>query len=651
MKPVLLLLTLLISIQSIAQTSADVAFQISTTTTVSPPSIKLTWRKVMNVTTYHVSRKLRTDVSWTVLVNNLTVNDTTYTDNTLLVGKGYEYRVSDPSMITTGYIAAAINLPATHNMGKLLLLVDSNYIAALTTEIRTFELDLVKEGWMVERINIGRTQPVASVKQSIRNSYMASPGLLKGLVILGHIPVPYSGSLNPDGHPDHSGAWPTDLYYCDTLSAYWTDVSINNIAASRPENHNIPGDGKFDQTQLPFTGTNLFCGRIDVFDMPAFSANDTLLMQRYLLKDHEYRTAQKTYRMRGLIDDNFGYFSGEAFGQNGFRNLASLLHPDSVQVGDYFPDMKANTYLWSYGCGGGWYQGAGGVGNTNNFQTDTIQSVFTMLFGSYFGDWDNQNNFLKAPLAGPGSALTNCWAGRPNYFFHHMGMGEPIGRSYLETIKNPNLYQPFGYGFKYIHQALMGDPSLKMYPYRGASNLVADSISGGSIATLIWLDSPDPQALGYHVYRSASLTDSFKLLNINYTTNNSYNDSTAPAGKNIYMVRAVKLQQTNTGTFYNLSPGIIDSTSILIPFAVNDRETDQLQINVYPNPATDFTLVESPAEIITGIKVNDISGRTVFSKQLNAHSLRIITEKWTPGIYEIHITTAKGDVTRRISVR
>jgi hypothetical protein len=32
---------------------------------------------------------------------------------------------------------------------------------------------------------------------------------------------------------------------------------------------------------------------------------------------------------------------------------------------------------------------------------------FTMLFGSYFGDWDSQDNFLRAPLA-QGLTLTNA---------------------------------------------------------------------------------------------------------------------------------------------------------------------------------------------------------------------------------------------------
>jgi hypothetical protein len=38
-----------------------------------------------------------------------------------------------------------------------------------------------------------------------------------------------------------------------------------------------------------------------------------------------------------------------------------------------------------------------------------------MVFGSYFGDWDSQDNFLRAPLAS--GALTSAWADGPTGIF------------------------------------------------------------------------------------------------------------------------------------------------------------------------------------------------------------------------------------------
>ena len=80
-----------------------------------------------------------------------------------------------------------------------------------------------------------------------------------------------------------------------------------------------------------------------------------------------------------------------------------------------------------------------GVGSTSDFAANDPQVVFTMLFGSYFGDWDSQDNFLRAALATPTYTLACVWAGRPYWYFHHMGLGETIGFSARVSQNNSHL--------------------------------------------------------------------------------------------------------------------------------------------------------------------------------------------------------------------
>ena len=94
---------------------------------------------------------------------------------------------------------------------------------------------------------------------------------------------------------------------------------------------------------------------------------------------------------------------------------------------DWFSTLATQSYLWGYGCGGGSFTGAGGVGSTADFAATDTQVVFTMLFGSYFGDWDTTDNFLRAPLATSTYGLSDAWAGRPAWYFHPMGLGETLG--------------------------------------------------------------------------------------------------------------------------------------------------------------------------------------------------------------------------------
>jgi hypothetical protein len=50
--------------------------------------------------------------------------------------------------------------------------------------------------------------------------------------------------------------------------------------------------------------------------------------------------------------------------------------------------------------------------------------VFTMSFGSGFGDWDSPDGFLRAAL-GSGWPLTEVRAGRPHWSFQNMDVGDP----------------------------------------------------------------------------------------------------------------------------------------------------------------------------------------------------------------------------------
>ncbi|HQW25191.1 MAG TPA: T9SS type A sorting domain-containing protein, partial [Saprospiraceae bacterium] len=174
---------------------------------------------------------------------------------------------------------------------------------------------------------------------------------------------------------------------------------------------------------------------------------------------------------------------------------------------------------------------------------------------SYFGDWDSQDNFLRAPLA-QGTTLTNAWSGRPHWILHHMGLGENIGYSTRLTQNNNSLYF-FSYGARFVHIALMGDPTLRNDVVAPASNVSVTDI--GPYNQLTWSPSPEP-VLGYHVYFKGEEDSQFVLLNqIPHPDIAFTHDCVADTGLLTYMVRAVKLQQSPSGTYYNLSQGSTDT--------------------------------------------------------------------------------------------
>jgi hypothetical protein len=237
---------------------------------------------------------------------------------------------------------------------------------------------------------------------------------------------------------------------------------------------------------------------------------------------------------------------------------------------DYFSTMADQSYLWSHGNGGGSFSSANGIGNSVDFASSSLKSVFTMMFGSYFGDWDSANNFLRSTIAS-GSTLTNAWSGRPHWQFHHMAMGANIGYSALWAY-NDNQYTT-NYGKRFVHIALMGDPTLRMHTIAPPTNLQITENSGN--VDLTWTASTD-NVLGYHMYRKENSSSVFQRITSDIVSNTSFTDIDVNAQTTYhYLVRAIILEETPSGSYYNLSHGIFDSVQTTFIDLTADAGTDQ----------------------------------------------------------------------------
>ncbi len=555
-------------------TPRQYAVEVSAAIQTAPPQVSLQWPLDANATSYTLSRKLLTATSWTTLTT-LAANSTGYTDGNVAVGGAYEYRVKKATTLgitAYGYISAGVDAPLVESRGKLILVVDNTQAAPLATELARLQQDLTGDGWTVIRKDVSRTATVASVKSLIKAEYDADRINVKAVFLFGHVPVPRSGDINPDGHDNHKGAWAADTYYAD-MDGTWTDSTVNDTSAERSDNYNTPGDGKFDQGQIP-SDLELAVGRVDLSNMTCFSnktpsRSETDLLRAYLNKDHNFRHGLMNVPRRGVIADNFGDIYGEAFASIPWANFSAMFGAANniwLNYGYYFPTLKTQSYLFSYACGGGSYYTCDGIGGSDDFALNDIQAVFTMHFGSYFGDWDNESNFLRASL-GSGNVLTTTWSGRPHYFYHHMALGETVGYSVRLSQNNASggLYTPVNMGSRYVNTGLMGDPSLRLHPVLTPSNLVGATGNG---LVLTWTGSSDTAIKGYHVYRAANANGPFTRLNSALLGATTFTDP-APLTGGVYMVRAVKLESTPSGTYYNASQGAFYTNNVSAPAPTN----------------------------------------------------------------------------------
>ncbi|MBL7997794.1 MAG: T9SS type A sorting domain-containing protein [Candidatus Kapabacteria bacterium] len=633
------------ALDAVAQTPKQVSVQLRTWVRNTPPyGITLTWQRQPDVKTgkYTILRKSATDIEYQGY-DEVPFSDTAYTDNDVLPGVAYEYcvfasiPVQNATAPTFGYVASGINVPTQPFKGNVLLVVDATLAPALSTEVGTLKDDLLREGWNVTIAQAPRTplftpNAVVATKQIIRDWYgdLGKDTSRGWVFLIGRIAVPYSGMFNnggaitpPDGHtPDHRGAWAADVFYSYMNSdADWTD-KLTDTAASRPETRNRPGDGKYDNAIIP-DFIQLRIGRVDMFNMGKFYtvkkqgsdvidslASEIALIKNYLKRNHEYRTGALQTKRRGLIDDNFGGY-GEQFARSAWMNYSVLLGAENIKEADWMTTLDTADYEWAYGCGGGTYTSAGGVGTSDDFARKNLRNVFSMLFGSYFGDWDNANNFLRAPLASPTPSLINCWAGRPIWYFHGLAMGETMGDAFLRSVNTPDRFNRT-FGFYFVHNALHGDPTLRMNygTVPPPTNLTVEQKrdTKGSFVELNW-QRPVSDTTAYFVYKRINgVTTALTQRAIKETT---FRDDVIQEADVTYIVRSAGYINSLTGIYQDISTPLEQTRRIT---SVEENTGADMQIAVEPNPLRSTSRVRFQLQEPTPVRmeITSLRGERVY---------------------------------------
>ena len=558
------------SISSHGQTAGlDQSVLLSARAYDSPPRITLKWWRTVECQGFTISRKKKRDANFQVIVPVLSDSILEWTDFSVEAGQEYEYKVFRYGSAAIwggpkgwGYISSGVKVDPDPWKGNLLLLVDSTLVENPITKnaIWQWKQDVSGEGWEVFQLSVLPTETVVAVRQKLMalNKKIG----FRSLFILGGVPIPYSGSISPDDHADHSGAWPTDNYYGDTASLSWPDQSINLSIAADPRNRNIPGDGKFDPSSAI---VHLELGRVDMRKLTIFNLSEAQLIRRYLIKNHKFRTARIRIVDRAMHDDQA---TGLNFGATAWRGYSTLCRNWVAPISPYGPigggSFRTATgnhdYLWSGSWGPGSYQS---VGNNYSqaFATDSFRTVFTAFIGSYSGDWDTPNNFLKSSLANKGPILTTCWSGRPFWYFHHMGMGECIGYAARLTTNNYGTYETGPYA-GFVHIELLGDPTLKLHPMAKVNNIITQ-VQGNRVRVQ-WTALTGDTTDGYHVFKKHPIWKRYYKISKTMVTGTQFIDTCLLAGQNYYMVRPVRMERSNTGTYYNYGTGTIDTVFLSI---------------------------------------------------------------------------------------
>ena len=567
-----------------------------------------------------ISRRIEgelTGLTWNPQVT-LPRNVSTWTDSSVVPGIVYEYQFfvradGDFPYPTAAYASCGIEASLVDTRGRVLLVVDNSIAASLTAELQRFEMDLVGDGWSVDRLNFGRdgTTTPESLRTEIQNQHATSP--LASIILFGHLPVVTSGLIQPDGHELYRQ--PTDLFYAD-VDGVWSDV----LSTSDPDRQNyFAGDGHYDETVIP--GPNhrieIPIGRVDFADMSAWSQSETELLRLYLEKNHNFRHLRYSVPRMACV-------SPMAFDESPVETAAVSAMLGSSNTLEVFDDVaeQSQPFLWGI---------AGRHWNGELYPDFRFKSQFTVNFLSGKQIWSYENNTMRAMLTMPWYGLTCFWGVRPNWYFHHTGMGETIGYSNFRTVNNNDNADPTK-GHDYtpidevtgqldgmVHINLMGDPTLRVHPVTPAGNITA--VEDGNGVSLSWGTSSDPSVVGYHIYVSQDPMGSFSRLTSEPLNALSYRHQSVPAVTTYYMVRSVKLEVNPNGTYWNMGQGVFTKvgpgasnqspyanniqvntardTSVAVTSTGGDRDGDSLNITVATNAANGEVTGTAPNFIYT----------------------------------------------------
>ncbi|WP_158277557.1 fibronectin type III domain-containing protein [Opitutus sp. ER46] len=553
-----------------ADATWNYAVQAHATVSTSPARITLSWVEDTTpgrngyVPSYTIARKAPGEAAWGS-PQSVSAGQTTWTDANVQPGVAYEYQLvrvfADPAVpdwdhAAYGYLLSGINVPFSDQRGRVILVVEQTIADDLTDRVQRLRSDLVGDGWLVTQVNVNRNDTPASVRDRIR-SVGASSG---AVVLLGRVPIAKAGNYAPDFHEDR--AMPTDAYYGD-VDGNWVDADRNGVF----EGDEIPSD------------IELAVGRIDFAELGGIGAglDEVPLTARYLDKDHAFRHAALRFDRRALIGDRVGLDRGRVPAAGAYRAFSAMFGAENIFLANtedaaadqerWITLLQQNAPAWAFGSGGGGNSAVASLGLQGEFKSATSADVararagFYLLFGSYFLEWQQPDNLLRATLAAPNGGLGAAWSGRPSFILHPLGLGQPLAEGIRLTQNNTTLYySPANAYRRGVHIAWLGDPTLRL-EYTAPISGLTGSWQNGTVQ-LAWNASPDAEAGGmaYVVYRAAAAEGPYARVSAQAVTTTQFIDRT-PATGATYMVRAVRTHTTASGTYENPSQGVFWNTT------------------------------------------------------------------------------------------
>ncbi len=524
---------------------------------------------------------------WVLVSANLPAGTAEWTDVNSSPGNIYEYQIKRKNSWTfngitydaTGYTMGCALTDNTGYQGQMILLVANNISNGLAQKYDRLKSELTGEGWKVNEIIVDKAvgwnngPDVVAVKSAVALIYKNAPvdDKPKLLFILGHVPMPRSGSTTasaPDGHDENKGARGFDAFYADIDGIYTDIATFNPGGLQTPLAINMPNDYKWDQDYLS-SNVEMGFGRVDFENITDYPEGELILIERYLDKLSAYRNVASGWDMGNKTAFNFGYDNSN---DASYRNLPNLSNSENVLENT----SSLTNPLWVKQNGPFMVYMQNEVApEISEWNNDGMDAAIYSSDQSYWGYNDvPQSNSVYSRIRSLPASNTKCiaalWTTAGANLFYQACSGQSIGMALKEVINhnttNNKIERPqqewdTNEWWNRTHFTLNGDPSIRLYQVPPAVNPMINITSGQAV--LEWQVPSTGSGYTYNVYSSPTEYGKYTQMNGTPITTLNYVLTNYQAGK-WYMVRSVKSVTSGCGSFYQPGLGVFAHSEVIL---------------------------------------------------------------------------------------
>jgi hypothetical protein len=82
----------------------------------------------------------------------------------------------------------------------------------------------------------------------------------------------------------------------------------------------------------------------------------------------------------------------------------------------------------------------------------------------------------------------------------------------------------------------------------------------------------------------------------------------------------------------------------------SDKPKNNLEVNIYPNPAINYLMIESNKGINGIVTITDMNGKFISSNKLNSNFTKLDISTLTSGLYMLIMQTDNGTITKKVNI-